>query len=69
MPAFSVEFGPDHGAQMQRFVARQNVLHFQDLVKSAASEEERARAQKLLAEAEEQLRIAEAEATSRPKAG
>ncbi|HWA60591.1 MAG TPA: hypothetical protein VG939_04415 [Caulobacteraceae bacterium] len=41
---------------MQRFVARQNIQHFEDMLRTAKTEAERETLRKLLAEEEEKLR-------------
>ena len=44
---------------MDRFVARQNIKHYQRLLAETHDAEERARLERLLAEAHEELRRAE----------
>ena len=44
---------------MDRFVARQNIEHFRELLAAARDPEERKRLERFLAEAHEQLRQAE----------
>ncbi len=45
---------------MDRFVARQNIEHFRELLAAERDPQERSRLEQLLAEAREQLRQAEA---------